>query len=90
MGVTRKQVFNKAAQLGVEIDEHTPYWGRHFHAYAPLGKIFIGSSCHNANLGDAPTSEKPDWGHMLNELELEDCDQGPNCDYCHPEEEWKL
>ena len=85
MSITRKQVFAKAAETGVEIDEERDWSHCHFHAYAPQGKIFAGSTCHNTGLGDAFPGEPPDWKFMFNEIELMDCDQGPECDYCHPE-----
>jgi len=87
MTATRKQLFDRALVLGVEIDEDAWSGFRHFHAYAPGGKTFIGSSVHNAAIGDTSPGETPDWKAMLNEIEVEDCDYGPECDYCHPEDE---
>tara|TARA_R100000306_G_C4324496_1_gene116936 strand:+ start:109 stop:324 length:216 start_codon:yes stop_codon:yes gene_type:complete len=68
---TRKQVFEKAKKLGVEIQEWRDGGDRFFQADAPQGKHFIGSTVSSAYLGDYAVGEKPDWKFMLNEIELE-------------------
>ncbi len=82
--VTRRQLFTHAQSIGVEITEETGGGFRHFHAYSPVGKIFIGSTCHNTGLGDAYPGDKPEWGFMLNEIEIEDCGAGKSCETCYP------
>ena len=89
MKITRAQVFAKAEALGVEISVEKDWNGRHFHAYAPTGKIFSGSlaraSVHHSSLGDAMVGETPDWASMFSEIETEDCPYGIDCDCCRPD-----
>jgi hypothetical protein len=70
---TRKQVFEKAKKLGVEIQEWRDGDDRFFRAHAPEGKFFDGSTVSSTYLGDYAVGEKPDWKFMLNEIELVEC-----------------
>ena len=86
MKVTRAQVFARAEALGVEIDVEVNRDGRHYHAYAPAGKIFSGplarASARNSGLADPMVGETPDWAAMLSEIETVDCPYGRDCDCC--------
>lgn len=83
--MTRKQLFARASFLGVKIVEGRDGPYRSFHAWAPRGKIFAGSTCHNTQLGDFVSGEKPYWAAMSKEIELENCGE-PGCDYCNANE----
>tara|TARA_R110000737_G_scaffold95653_1_gene129690 strand:+ start:452 stop:712 length:261 start_codon:yes stop_codon:yes gene_type:complete len=86
MATTRKNLFNEAGRLDVEIDETNTGGYRHLHAWAPEGSVFRGSSVHSSSLWDCDTGARPDWKSMLDQIQLEPCYYGPECDYCHPKE----
>ena len=86
MKITRTQVFARAEALGVEISVEKDRNGRHYHAYAPAGKIFSGplarARAHNSGLADPTVGETPDWAAMLSEIETVDSPYGRDCDCC--------
>ena len=82
---TLKMVYAKAIKTGVEIEEDRGFGSRSWTAWSPAGKKFTGSTCHVTCLGDYFVGEKPNWNWMLEEIELDECDEGVDCEYCHPE-----
>jgi len=87
---THQKFFATARKFDIEIDDdgpRSPDGVRHIHAWAPQGFIFSDSTCHNACCVHIETDAPINWAAAIAELELEPCNQGPLCDYCHPEEE---
>jgi len=84
---TKKAFFAEADRLGVEVQVWGDYDGsRSFQALCPAGKQFDGSSCHTAFLGDYEKGDTLNWKWMITEIQQVECENGDNCDYCHPED----
>ena len=87
---TKKAFFAEADRLGVEVDVDADYDGsRTFFAYGPAGKQFVGSTTHCTFLGDYEKGNTPNWKWMIAEIqqdECQNCENGDDCDYCHPED----
>ena len=78
MSMTKARFLDVAKQLNVEVDDEG--WGdiRHLHAYAPKGKHFRATQTRNIGLGDYERGERPNWGALSKEIQLEDC---RDCDH---------
>jgi hypothetical protein len=84
---TKKAFFAEADRLGVEVDVSSDHDGsRTFFGYGPAGKQFVGSACHTTTLGDYEKGDTPNWGWMIAEIQQDECENGDDCDYCHPED----
>ena len=86
MAITKTNFLHWASFTGVTIEQtYDPdFKETHFHAWAPGGKQFDASTCHNTNLGDYPKGAEPAWDWMIEEIKLTECETGAACDYCHP------
>ncbi len=82
--MTKREIQKMAKGRGIEIAEERHIFNSqrwvHIHAYAPPGKIFDGSTVHNAMLYDGPLI-KGMWEEIdASELDLMECE--PDCDEC--------
>ena len=80
----KKQVYQKAKELGVEISSEMEDWPEsralYFTLDAPQGYVMSCSSCHSARVG-----KSGDWKYIMDELNegLEECPDGEECSLCN-------
>ena len=78
----------EARRLGAKVEIEDDAGARTVRVEAPHGKIWREGDVHEI-VDFTYRPWKPDYAHIIKRMSygLEDCPNGPGCDWCHPEDE---